>query len=48
MIVEVISAMLFFAARRPGSDRAILEETKVMVRRYLEPYARPRSRRRAR
>jgi AcrR family transcriptional regulator len=48
MIVEVISAMLFFATRGPGSDQAILDETKVMLRRYLEPYARPRSRGRAR
>ena len=44
MIVEVISSMLFFAARRRGSAEAILDETKVMLRRYLEPYVRPRSR----
>jgi AcrR family transcriptional regulator len=40
MVVEVISSMLFAAARRGGGPaaRAILEETKVMLRRYLEPY----------
>jgi AcrR family transcriptional regulator len=39
MVVEVISSMLFAAARRGGpSAQAILEETKVMLRRYLEPY----------
>jgi hypothetical protein len=48
MIVEVISSMLFFAARRRGSAEAILDETKVMLRRYLEPYVRPRARGRAR
>jgi AcrR family transcriptional regulator len=41
MIVEVISAMLFVAARKRGPGvRALLDETKVMLGRYLEPYAR--------
>jgi len=41
MVVEVISSMLFVVARQRGpGTRAMLEETKVMLRRYLEPYAR--------
>jgi len=37
MIVEVISAMLFLTQRHPDRRKAMLEETKRMVRRYLEP-----------
>jgi AcrR family transcriptional regulator len=44
MVVEVISSMLLVVARSRGaSAQAILDETKVMLRRYLEPYVRPRS-----
>ncbi len=40
MIVETISAMLIQAARRgPREGKAIMQETKVMMRRYLAPYA---------
>jgi AcrR family transcriptional regulator len=45
MVVEVISSMLFVVARRRGPTAdAVLGETKVMLRRYLEPYARPSGR----
>ena len=40
MIVETISAMLIQAARRgPREGKAIMQETKTMMRRYLAPYA---------
>jgi hypothetical protein len=39
MVVEVITAMLFVVSRRPTHiSRALLDETKVMLRRYIEPY----------
>jgi AcrR family transcriptional regulator len=38
MIVEVISAMLILSARRPDDADAIMAETKVLMRRYLQPY----------
>ena len=40
MIVETITAMLFYAVRKDavGGD-AIIEETKVLLVRYLRPYA---------
>jgi len=39
MVVEVITAMLFVVARRPAqASRPLLDETKVMLRRYIEPY----------
>jgi AcrR family transcriptional regulator len=39
VIVEVISAMLFVAARRGDAEGAkIVEETKVLLERYLAPY----------
>ena len=41
MIVEVISAMLILAARRPGDADEIMTETKVLMRRYLSPYVEP-------
>ena len=42
MVVETISAMLLFAARskEPFASQ-IMEETKVLVRRYVEPYLGP-------
>ena len=40
MIVEVITAMLFYAVRRDTtSGDAVVEETKVLLVRYLRPYA---------
>ena len=45
MIVEIVSAILILTIRRPGEADAIWEETKTMLRRYLEPivseHARP-------
>jgi AcrR family transcriptional regulator len=40
MVVEVFSAMLVIAARRrePEERKRMLDETKVMLRRYLEPF----------
>ena len=39
VIVEVLSAMLFLAARRDhDAAEMIVAETKVLLRRYLEPY----------
>lgn len=38
--VEAISAMLFLAAREPERARAIVAETKVILRLYLGAYAR--------
>jgi AcrR family transcriptional regulator len=38
--VEAISAMLFLAAREPSRAKAVLAETKVMLRLYLGAYAR--------
>src|SRR5262249_30708759 len=41
VVVELVSAMLFAAARREGkSGAAIVEESKLMLRRYLKPYTR--------
>jgi AcrR family transcriptional regulator len=49
MIVEGVSALLFVAARRRGAEvAALLEETKVMLIRYLEPYVRAEATGRAR
>jgi hypothetical protein len=40
MIVETITAMLFYAVRKDTADGdAIIEETKVLLVRYLRPYA---------
>ncbi len=38
--VEAISAMLFLAAREPKRSRAVVAETKTMMRRYLSAYTR--------
>jgi len=38
MIVELISAMLILSARRPRDADAVMAETKVVMRRYLQPY----------
>ncbi len=40
MVVETLSGLLFLAQRRDErTARAIIDESKVMIRRYLEPYA---------
>jgi AcrR family transcriptional regulator len=40
IIVETMTAMLIQAARRgPREGKALMQETKVMMRRYLAPYA---------
>ncbi|MEO6419781.1 MAG: hypothetical protein ABIP39_10260, partial [Polyangiaceae bacterium] len=40
MVVEVMSAMQLVAVRRDHSTAdAILAETKLLIRRYLKPYA---------
>ncbi len=38
MVVEVFGAMLVVSARRPAERRAMIQETKAMLRRYLEPW----------
>jgi AcrR family transcriptional regulator len=39
-IVETITAMLFYAVRKEAADaEAIIDETKIMLVRYLRPYA---------
>lgn len=38
MIVEVMTAMLILALRRPSQAKAALDETKRMLHRYLEPW----------
>ena len=44
MVVQTISALLFIAAReRQPLGKAMVSETKVLLRRYLEPYARGRA-----
>jgi AcrR family transcriptional regulator len=44
VVVEVISAMLFVAARRGGTvGPKIVDETKVVLERYLAPYTKPRA-----
>ena len=45
MVVEVMSSMIFAAVRLgPEVGGALLEETKVLLRRYLEPIAGPSAR----
>jgi AcrR family transcriptional regulator len=39
MLVETMTAMLILSARRPKESKAVVAETKEMLRRYLEPYA---------
>jgi len=38
MMVEILTAMLIVSARRPGEARALMTETKALLRRYLAPY----------
>jgi len=40
MIVEVVTAMLFYAVRKDrAAAEAVISETKRMLVRYLRPYA---------
>jgi AcrR family transcriptional regulator len=38
MMVEILTAMLIVSARRPSEAKALLAETKVLLKRYLAPY----------
>lgn len=38
MMVEILTAMLIVAARRPSEGKALLAETKELLKRYLAPY----------
>ncbi|MBX3252488.1 MAG: TetR family transcriptional regulator, partial [Myxococcales bacterium] len=38
MVVELVGAMLLLSARRPEEGRAVMTETKALVRLYLAPY----------
>lgn len=38
MMVEILTAMLIVSARRPDEARALMNETKALLRRYLAPY----------
>lgn len=40
MMVEILTAMLIVSARRPGEAKALLAETKELLKRYLAPYER--------
>ena len=38
MMVEILTAMLIVSTRRPAEAKALMAETKVLLRRYLSPY----------
>ena len=38
MMVEILTAMLIVSARRPGEAKALMTETKALLKRYLAPY----------
>jgi AcrR family transcriptional regulator len=38
MMVEILTAMLIVSARRPDEQKALMSETKALLRRYLAPY----------
>jgi AcrR family transcriptional regulator len=38
MMVEILTAMLIVSARRPAEAKALMNETKALLRRYLAPY----------
>jgi AcrR family transcriptional regulator len=38
MMVEILTAMLIVSARRPDEAKALMTETKAVLRRYLAPY----------
>jgi hypothetical protein len=38
MMVEILTAMLIVSARRPAEAKALMTETKALLRRYLAPY----------
>lgn len=42
MMVEILTAMLIVSARRPSEGKALLAETKELLKRYLAPYEQPR------
>ncbi|MDB5220226.1 MAG: Transcriptional regulator, TetR family protein [Myxococcaceae bacterium] len=46
MMVEILTAMLIVSARRPAEAKALMAETKLLLRRYLAPYERKGSERR--
>lgn len=39
MMVEVMTAMIILSARRPGEGKGLMAETKVLLERYVAPYA---------
>jgi len=41
MMVEILTAMLIVSARRPAEAKALMTETKALLRRYLAPYETP-------
>jgi AcrR family transcriptional regulator len=44
MMVEILTAMLIVSARRPGEAKALMNETKALLKRYLAPYEHPAAR----
>jgi AcrR family transcriptional regulator len=38
MMVEILTAMMIVSARRPGEAKALMKETKTLLKRYLAPY----------
>jgi AcrR family transcriptional regulator len=38
MMVEILTTMLIVSARRPAEAKPLMNETKVLLRRYLAPY----------
>ncbi len=43
MMVEILTAMLIVSARRPAEAKALMTETKALLKRYLAPYELPES-----
>ena len=41
MMVEILTAMLIVSARRPAEAKALMTETKLLLKRYLAPYEAP-------
>ena len=38
IVIETISGMLFLAAREPDMSTKVVEEAKLLLRRYIEAY----------
>jgi AcrR family transcriptional regulator len=38
MVVEILTTMLIVSARRPAEAKGLMEEAKLLLRRYLAPY----------